>query len=145
MNHKAVCRSALATLCLIIIIPLYFTHVWLREDLVFALLLAIWWICFVLGPAGEKPKKLYCQVGFIESKKKKIIEKLDFLPLCWQSWLKMLLNTKFWCRFQIWNNFFLKFKIKCEKIIFKLELAKWRQKTWFVCFFKCWCGHIWTW
>ena len=29
------------------------------------------------------------------------------------------------------------FKIKCEKMTFKLELKKMKIKTWFVCFFKC--------
>ena len=41
------------------------------------------------------------------------------------------------CRFHIWNNIFLMFKIKCEKRTLQLELAKWRKKTLYGYFFKC--------
>ena len=41
-------------------IPLYpYTHVWHCVDLVFALLLAIWWIRFGFGSCGWKTKKNY--------------------------------------------------------------------------------------
>ena len=40
-----------------IIITLYFTQVWLRLDLVFALLLAIWWFCFGFGSCEWKRQK----------------------------------------------------------------------------------------
>ena len=36
------------------ILLLYFTHAWLRVDLVFALLLDIWWFCFGFGSCEWK-------------------------------------------------------------------------------------------
>ena len=39
------------------ILPLYFTHVWLSVDLVFALLVAIWCFCFGSGSCEWKKKK----------------------------------------------------------------------------------------
>ena len=47
-----------------IVLPLYFTHLWLRVDLAFALLLDIWWFCFGFGSCQWKRKKQECQVGF---------------------------------------------------------------------------------
>ena len=40
---------SLVFLLIQMILPLYFTHVALHVDLVFALLLAIWWFCFGFG------------------------------------------------------------------------------------------------
>ena len=61
-----------------------------------------------------KIKKLYRQVGVIESIF--FLENFDLLPLFYShDCMKMLLNTYILCKFQIWNNFFLMFKIKCEK------------------------------
>ena len=45
------------------ILPIYFTHVWFRVDLIFALLMDIWWFCFGFGLWEWKTKK---QVGFKE-------------------------------------------------------------------------------
>ena len=46
------------------ILTLYFTHVWLRVDLVFALLLDIWCFCFGFGSSEWERKKQERQVGF---------------------------------------------------------------------------------
>ena len=46
------------------ILPIYFTHVWLRVDLIFALLMDIWWFCFGFGSCEWKRKKQDRQVGF---------------------------------------------------------------------------------
>ena len=46
------------------ILHIYFTHVWLRVDLVFALLLDIWWFCFGFWSCEWKRKKQKLQVGF---------------------------------------------------------------------------------
>ena len=37
--------------------PLYFTHAWLRVDLIFALLMDIWWFCFGFRSCKWKRKK----------------------------------------------------------------------------------------
>ena len=47
-----------------IIKPLYFTHVWLCVDLIFALLMNIWWFYFGFGSCEWKRKKHERQVGF---------------------------------------------------------------------------------
>ena len=41
-----------------ILIPPYFIHIWLRVHLVFALLLAVWWLNFLGGLCEWKSKKL---------------------------------------------------------------------------------------
>ena len=48
------------------ILPLYFTHVWLCVDLIFSLLMDIWWFCFGFGSCEWKRKKQERQVGFKE-------------------------------------------------------------------------------
>ena len=49
------------------ILTLYFTHVWLCVDLVFAFLLDIWWFCFGFWLYEWKRKKQERQVGFKRS------------------------------------------------------------------------------
>ena len=46
------------------ILILYFTHVWLRVDLIFALLMDIWWFFFGFGSCKWKRKKQGLQVVF---------------------------------------------------------------------------------
>ena len=64
------------------IIPLYFTHAWIHLDLVFALLLAIWWFCFGFGLWKWKKAKLIVSSWVHE--KLNFSGKSNFLPLLWQ-------------------------------------------------------------
>ena len=49
------------------ILPQYFTHVWLCLDLFFPLLLAIWWFRFGFGSCEWKRQKQKRPVGFMGS------------------------------------------------------------------------------
>ena len=109
------------------ILPLYFTHAWLRVDLVFVLLLDIWWFCFDLGSCKWKRKRKKPSSWF----QGKVI------------FFENLIFTNFMTVFDIFLNgihhinlvkiedmkwFFLSSEESAKKITVKMKLAKWRQK-----------------
>ena len=111
------------------ILPLHFTHAWICVDLVFALLLDIWWLC------KWKRKKQERQVGF---KGRKTFLKIWFL-------------TNFMTVFDISLNgihhinlvkivdmkyFFFKLRRKYKKNQGKDGVGKMKTKTYFVFFSK---------
>ena len=58
------------------ILPLYFTHVWLRVDLIFTLLMDIWWFCFGFWVMQVRKKKTWPSSWF--QGKANFFENLNF-------------------------------------------------------------------
>ena len=122
-------RSPVLTSVFLIIkrmIPLYFKHVSLKVDLVFALQLAIQWFYFGYGSCKWETKKHYRQVGCIESL---TFQKNQIVGHFYDShWYKKLFNTTFVSKFQIGIKcfFILCWKERVRKMTVKSESAKQR-------------------
>ena len=115
-----------------LILPLCFKHAWLCLDFVFALLLAIWWFRFGFGSCEWIRQKTIASSWF--HGKLNFSEKSKFLSLLWP----FLIDGKWYSSHEFSEDLGYeilkkKLKRKCEKIILKLELAKWRQNM--VCSF----------
>ena len=99
-REKNILRSPVFTSVFILIqmiIPLYFKHIWIRVDFVFALLLTIQWFCIGFGLCKWKNKKRRAS--------------------CWlQRKLNFSEQILFWANFmaaiEIWNFFWRKCKKK---------------------------------
>ena len=91
-GHKSLLSTVLTSVFIIIIliISLYFTHVWLCVDLAFAMLRSIQWFCFGFGHVNETAINNSLKLVSYDFK---LFWKSDFWPLLWQYFFLYLIES----------------------------------------------------